>query len=134
MEIANRRPSTVADLARTRGVSQGLAGGTIGRGLLEAVQRGIARRAAEAPTQQAKPRLPEGIGPTVDLLKVLLRMRCESHGVAAKLVATTNDLEQIAAYGEDGDATALTGWRRRTTRSSRPQRSTCAASSACARQ
>jgi ribonuclease D len=47
----------------------------------------------------------------VELLKVLLKMKCEEHGVAQKLVATTADLERIAA--DDGtDNPALTGWRR----------------------
>jgi ribonuclease D len=39
-------------------------------------------------------------------------MRCESHGVAARLVASVDDLEQIAAFGEKGDTEALRGWRR----------------------
>ena len=38
---------------------------------------------------------------TVDLLKVLLKMKCEAAGVAQKLVATTADLELVAA---DDDA------------------------------
>ena len=111
-EIATRHPTTTADLARTRGVSQGLANGTIGRGLIEAVQRGLAVDACDAPKLTPKPKLPNGIGPSVDLLKVLLRMRCETHAVAAKLVATVDDLEQIAAFGDEGETSALRGWRR----------------------
>lgn len=111
-EIATRHPTTTADLARTRGVSQGLANGTIGRGLIEAVQRGLSVDASDAPKLTPKPKLPNGIGPSVDLLKVLLRMRCETHAVAAKLVATVDDLEQIAAFGDEGETPALRGWRR----------------------
>ena len=52
-----------------------------------------------------------GSGPLVDLLKVLLKMRCEANEVAQKLVASTADLELIAA--DDGaDVPALQGWRR----------------------
>ena len=48
---------------------------------------------------------------TVELLKVLLRMTSENHGVAAKVIATVDDLEQIA--GDDhADVGALKGWRR----------------------
>lgn len=112
IEIAIRHPTTTEDLARTRGVSQGLANGSIGRGLIEAVERGLARPIREAPQLEARPKLPPGIGPSVELLKVLLRMRCESHGVAARLVASVDDLEQIAAFGEKGDTEALRGWRR----------------------
>ena len=48
---------------------------------------------------------------TVELLKVLLRMTSERHGVAAKVIATTDDLDRIAA-DDAADVPALHGWRR----------------------
>jgi len=42
---------------------------------------------------------------------VLLRMTAERHGVAAKVIATVDDLEQIAA-DDEADVAALKGWRR----------------------
>jgi ribonuclease D len=48
---------------------------------------------------------------TVELLKVLLRMTSERHGVAAKVIATVDDLDRIAA-DDDADVPALHGWRR----------------------
>ena len=48
---------------------------------------------------------------TVELLKVLLRQVAESNGVAAKMIATVDDLEAIAA-DDQADVPALTGWRR----------------------
>ncbi len=56
--------------------------------------------------------LPRGLGPVSDLLKVLLKMTCEESGVARKLVASSADLELIAAFGEDAKVPALHGWRR----------------------
>ena len=47
----------------------------------------------------------------VELLKVLLRMISERHHVAAKVIATVDDLERIAA-DDDADVPALPGWRR----------------------
>jgi ribonuclease D len=47
----------------------------------------------------------------VDLLKVLLKMQCERHDVAQKLVASVADLEQMAA-DDKAPVRALTGWRR----------------------
>jgi ribonuclease D len=47
----------------------------------------------------------------VELLKVLLRMTAERHGVAAKVIATVDDLDRIAA-DDEADVPALAGWRR----------------------
>jgi ribonuclease D len=47
----------------------------------------------------------------VDLLKVVLKLQCERHDVAQKLVASVADLERIAA-DDDAEVRALTGWRR----------------------
>lgn len=60
----------------------------------------------EAPEQ-----LPQGIGPTVELLKVLLKYKCEAHDVAQKLICNVADLERIAA-DDNADVSALRGWRR----------------------
>jgi ribonuclease D len=48
---------------------------------------------------------------TVELLKVLLRMTAERHGVAAKVIATVDDLEDIA-NDDNSDVGAMHGWRR----------------------
>ena len=55
--------------------------------------------------------LPRGLKPVVDLLKVLLQAKCEEFDVARKLVANSNDLEQIAA-DDAAEVPALSGWRR----------------------
>ena len=55
--------------------------------------------------------LPRGIGPLTELLKVLLKLKCDEHDVAQKLVANSADLDQIAA-DDNADVAALRGWRR----------------------
>jgi ribonuclease D len=55
--------------------------------------------------------MPRGSGPVADLLKVLLKMKCDDQDVAQKLVASSADVEMIAALGEDADVPALHGWR-----------------------
>jgi ribonuclease D len=45
------------------------------------------------------------------LLKVLLRMTAEKNHVAAKVIATIDDLEQIS-MDDAADVPALHGWRR----------------------
>ncbi len=45
------------------------------------------------------------------MLKVLLRMTSEQYGVAAKVIATVDELERLAE-DDQADIAALKGWRR----------------------
>ena len=49
-------------------------------------------------------------GPSVELLKVLLKLKCDAHKVAQKLIASSSDIEEIAA-DDNADVPALHGWR-----------------------
>ena len=114
VEIAHHTPSTVAELARTRGLGRGLAEREASAALLDAVRRGLAvpEKDRPIPKARAESALPRGLGPVSDLLKVLLKMTCEESGVARKLVASSADLELIAAFGGEAKVPALHGWRR----------------------
>ncbi|MGP1394327.1 MAG: ribonuclease D [Inquilinaceae bacterium] len=111
LEIAANAPATPEDLARTRGLSKGMASGRQGAALLDAVRRGQETPPDQRPTPPVRRDPPAGIGPTMDLLRVLLKMRCEEYDVAQKLVASAGDLERIASE-EAADVPALHGWRR----------------------
>lgn len=112
VEIAHHTPATPAELARTRGVGRRLAEGQAGVVLLEAVARGKAVADDECPQPVDRPMLPGGLGPVTDLLKVLLKLKAEDEGVAPRLVASSDDLDLIAAFGEKAEVPALHGWRR----------------------
>jgi len=112
MEIAHHLPQKAAELARTRGLGRGFAEGRMGAEVLAAVARGIAVPENDWPKPVLKPDIPRGTGPVADLLKVLLKMKCDQHDVAQKLVASSADIDQIAALGADADVSALHGWRR----------------------
>lgn len=111
MDIAGHAPTTIDDLARVRGLSRSFAEGRLGEELIAAVRRGVALPESEIPVLPPAVDLPPGLGPVVELLKVLLKMKCEDHDVATKLVASTADLERIAA-DDDAPVPALHGWRR----------------------
>jgi ribonuclease D len=111
LEIAAHMPTTVDDLARTRGLSRGTAEGKVGQGILAAVQRALAKPEREWPRPEPKTELPSGLAPLIDLLRVLLKTKCEAEGVAQKLVASAADLELIAA-DDAAKVPALSGWRR----------------------
>ena len=111
MEIAAHAPQTVDELARTRGLPRSVAEGRIGEEILAAVARARALPEGERPRAPEKYDIPRGLGPVIDLLKVLLKMKCEAGDVAQKLVATSAELERIAA-DDNADVRALKGWRR----------------------
>ncbi|HZB90245.1 MAG TPA: ribonuclease D [Stellaceae bacterium] len=110
LEIAAHAPATVADLARTRGLGRNFAEGRMGAELLATVQRAQALPEGDYPAPPPRREPPPGIGPLVDLLRVLLKLRSEEHDVAQKLVADTEDLEMIAA-DDAAPVRALQGWR-----------------------
>ncbi|MEE9209254.1 MAG: ribonuclease D [Kiloniellales bacterium] len=110
-DIAAHHPNTTEELARTRGFSHDAARGRIGQAILKALAEGMSVPEADCPLPPPNVEHPAGLGPVVDLLKVLLKMQCERHDVAQKLVASTADLGRIAA-DDTAPVPALSGWRR----------------------
>jgi ribonuclease D len=109
-DIAVQAPTTVERLASLRSLPRGFERSKWGEAIVAAVRRGLARDPKTLPSLE-RPRPVVNGQATVELLKVLLRMTAERHGVAAKVIATVDDLERIA--GEDeADVPALHGWRR----------------------
>ncbi|GAB5467177.1 MAG: ribonuclease D [Rhodospirillales bacterium] len=108
-EIAAHNPTDEARLAHTRGISQQVAQGKLGQRILATLA------AAEPLPADEKPRRPERPagtppGPRVELLKVLLRLAAETHGVASRLIASGSDIDRLAA-GETEGLLPLTDWR-----------------------
>jgi ribonuclease D len=109
-DIAVQAPTTIERLGHLRSLPKGFERSRWGEQIIEAVKRGIER------DHKTLPRLdrfrPAANGAAiVELLKVLLRMTAERHGVAAKVIATVDDLDRIAA-DDKADVPAMKGWRR----------------------
>jgi ribonuclease D len=109
-DIATHAPTTLERLASLRSLPKGFDRSKWGADIVAAVQRGLARDPATLPKIE-KPRNNANGGAIVELLKVLLRMTSERHAVASKVIATVDDLEQIAT-DDHADVAALRGWRR----------------------
>ncbi len=109
LELASTRPVTVDDLGRSRLLLREGRRGDIADGILAAVKAGQDMRAEDMP----KPDLSRDqlqVNPALaDLLRVLLKAKSESLGVAAKLIASASDLDLIAAGQRD--LPTLKGWR-----------------------
>ncbi|WP_319824111.1 ribonuclease D [Thalassovita sp.] len=110
VELASTKPATLNDLGRSRLLLREARKGEIADGILTAVKAGLACDPANHPkVDNDRDKLQ--VNPALaDLLRVLLKAKTESAGVASKLIAPASDLDAIAS-GER-DVPALKGWRR----------------------
>ena len=111
MELASTKPKSLEDLSRSRLLLREARKGDLAEGILKAVKAGL----ETPPDKQPKPdrrREALQVNPALaDMLRVLLKAKAENLGVAQKLIATSSDLDEIAAGQRDG--AALKGWRRK---------------------
>jgi ribonuclease D len=110
LEIAAHAPVNLEELSQARGINRSIAEGAFGVAMLAAVARAKELSDSDCPHPLAKDDTPKSLGPMVDLLKVLLKMKCDVHEVAQKLVASAPDIDAIAA-DDNADVPAMHGWR-----------------------
>ncbi|MGJ8627819.1 MAG: ribonuclease D [Sulfitobacter sp.] len=109
VELASLKPSNYEELSRARLLLRDARKGDIADGILAAIKAGIACKTADMP-QPDRSREKLQVNPALaDLLRVLLKAKTESAGVAAKLIAPASDLDGIAAGLRD--MPAMKGWR-----------------------
>jgi ribonuclease D len=111
-EIAQQQPADAEALGRLRTIPKGWERSQSGGALLEAIAEALAIPKTDLPRLPRQNHVPEGAAAASEMLKVLLKIVSEREGVAAKIIANTDDLEKIAADGEAADVAALSGWRR----------------------
>ena len=109
IELASTKPKTFDDLQKSRLLLREARKGEIANGILKAVKYAI-----ELP-QESLPKVPDekdmrAVNQALaDLLRVLLKAKTENNGVAAKLIASSAELDALAS-GER-DVPTLRGWR-----------------------
>jgi len=111
-EIAQQQPKDAEALARLRTVPKGWERSSAGTAVIEAVNEALAIPKTDLPKLPRQNHTPEGAAAAGEMLKVLLKLIAEKQGVAAKIIANSDDLDRIAAEGEKADVGALKGWRR----------------------
>lgn len=111
-EIAQQQPKDTEALSRLRTIPKGWERSTSGLAIIETVNAALALPKGDMPQAPRQSHSPEGSGAAVELLKVLLKLTADKHGVAAKVIANSEDLDKIASDGEKADVPALSGWRR----------------------
>ncbi|MCF6304456.1 MAG: ribonuclease D [Rhodobacteraceae bacterium] len=112
LELAANKPKDSHELGKSRLLRDGRRG-EIAEGILAAVKRGVECEEEDLPDLQKQREKKQGSEALSDLLRVLLKAKSSSAGVAAKLIATSSDLDRIANE-ETPDVPALRGWRLKT--------------------
>ena len=110
LEIAATAPANAEALGRIRGITRGFAEGATGQSLLAAIAEAAALPEDALPEARSGR---DGARPSpalVALLKVLLAEKAESHDVAPKLLASSDDIDRLATE-EAPQVPALHGWR-----------------------
>ncbi|MEO7654199.1 MAG: ribonuclease D [Sphingomicrobium sp.] len=110
-ELVLHPPKTQEDLGRIRGLSAGWRANDIGGRMIEAIRNAAPLEPSDLPDREARrPGLTKDGALVSDLLKLLLKVRSRESGVAAKLIARSDDLEALAA-GVRSNLKILSGWR-----------------------
>ena len=110
-DITVQAPATIDELSRLRTIHDGFARSARARDLVEAVKRGLTLPQEDLPPLELSQPLPPSAAAAADLFRVLLKAVAANHDVAAKLIATSDDLDKIA-LDDHADVSALHGWRR----------------------
>jgi ribonuclease D len=111
-EIAQQKPRDSAAVGRLRTVPKGWERSELGQSMMTALEAAFEIPSEDWPEIPRHKPAPEGTGAASDLLKVLLKTIVDQEGVAAKVIANGDDLDKIAAHGENAEVAALSGWRR----------------------
>ncbi|MDZ7600558.1 MAG: HRDC domain-containing protein, partial [Hoeflea sp.] len=111
-EIAQQQPRDAEAMGRLRTIPRGWERSAQGAKLVEIVNEALDTPKDDMPRLPRHRQAPEGAQAAVELLRVLLKVTVEKENVAAKIIATADDLEAIAIDGEEADVPALKGWRR----------------------
>ncbi|SDH99727.1 ribonuclease D [Lutimaribacter saemankumensis] len=110
VELASTKPRSMNDLGKSRLLLREARKGEIADGILAAIEVGVSCPPEDLP-RLPKTREKLQVNPALaDLLRVLLKAKTESSGVAPKLIASAADLDALAAGQRD--VQALHGWRR----------------------
>lgn len=111
-ELAMQRPLTPEAFDKLRAVPRGF-GRSAAAGEIMALLKDIeALGKADLPSMPERYRGPSPKGAVGDLIRVLLKSVSEQHGVAARIIATSDDIDALV-LDDEADVAALKGWRRK---------------------
>ena len=110
-ELCSAQPKNIEDLNNLRSFNR--KGGLrkeFAEEILSAIEKGKSIKKEKLPKIKPTKRLPMGISSKVSILKILLDNISEEYGVAQKLIANKNDLQELV-LNDKADIKTLKGWR-----------------------
>jgi ribonuclease D len=110
-ELAIQRPGSSEEFGKLRAVPRGFGRSSAGAEILGVIEKVEAIDKSDLPHLPRRSNCPSPKGPIGDLIRVLLKAVAEREGVAARIIATSDDIDQIV-LDDDADVAALRGWRR----------------------
>ena len=108
-EIAIQMPQSPQDVNELRLVSRGAGNSAMGAAILKAVQEGLARDPKTIPDKAKFDEMSSAALAASEILKLALKIVCETQGLAPKLIASSADIEALA-MDDDADIAAMKGW------------------------
>ena len=111
-EIAQQQPKDAEALSKLRTIPKGWERSSSASALVEAIQTALATPRDDLPKIPRHKPTSESTSAAADILRVLLKLVCEREEVAARMIASNDDLTKLAEHGESAEIPALSGWRR----------------------
>jgi ribonuclease D len=112
IEIAMQRPVTPEGFDKLRAVQRGYGRSSAASEIIGLMKEVEALSKSELPPATERYRGPSPKGAVGDLIRVLLKAVSEEHGVAARIVATSDEIDALV-LDDEADVPALRGWRRK---------------------
>ncbi|HEY9011227.1 MAG TPA: ribonuclease D [Devosia sp.] len=112
VELAMQRPSSPEAFDKLRAVQRGYGRSSAAAEIIGIIKRVEALPKSELPEMPERYRGPSPKGAVGDLVRVLLKAVSEEHGVAARIIATSDDIDALV-LDDEADVPALKGWRRK---------------------
>lgn len=109
LEITAHPPHEISDFEKYRH-ARGMIANRDKPEIIDACKRALAIPQNEWPHVETPRQLTQQQSALGELLRVLLRIKSDEHGVAGKLIATSDDIDQIVRH-QDDHCHALRGWR-----------------------
>jgi ribonuclease D len=112
VELAMQRPHSADAFEKLRAVQRGYGRSSAAAEIIGIIKDIDALPKSELPAAPERYRGPSPKGAVGDLVRVLLKAVAEQHGVAARIIATSDDIDALV-LDDEADIPALRSWRRK---------------------